>query len=393
VRLWDLVQEFVREEHKVNQAILVVLAFIAAIFLIMEAVALFFGLRIASGITGAVHVLHRGTLRLGAGDFDTHIDLPNEDEFGDLASSFNTMTVAVKRGREEAVARERLERELETARAIQQRLLPDDTPVVPGFDITGTSVPSRQVGGDYFDFLIQDDGRVGVAIGDVSGKGIPAALLMSNLQACLQGQVIHPSSVAEIVGRVNDLLVRSTDSQMFATFFYGVLDQTEATLTTTNAGHNPPIVCRADGSMEMLERGGLLLGMLPGRSYEQETIVLAPGDVVVLFTDGITEAEGPIDDVDADVPDVIAGNTVDEQGETESTADDDAVPETDKDNMFGDEHLEQIVRKHAHRSAAEIRDVILAAVSKHAADVPQSDDITLVVIKRLSVVIGVDLDT
>jgi len=359
VRLSDLSSEFLRGDFMLNQAVLIVLGIVACLFLVMEGFALYVGIRITGGITSAVRELEQGTLRLAAGDLDAQIHLPNEDEFGDLAASFNAMTVAVKRGREEAVQRERLERELATAREIQQRLLPDEIPSVPGFDITGLSIPSRQVGGDYFDFLVQPDGRVGIAIADVSGKGIPAALLMSNLQASLHGQVIHRGSVGEMVARVNDLLVRSTDVQMFATFFYGVLDQAEGTFTSTNAGHNPPILRRSGGEVEHLARGGLLIGMMAGHAYEQETVVLGEGDVLVLFTDGITEAEGP---------EIEGAVSPDDEDELE--------------HMFGERRLLDVVAANAHLSAVRIREAILSAVSDHTAGVPQSDDITLVVIKR-----------
>lgn len=387
--LRDLAQDFTLKEYRLNQVLVFGLIVLAVFFLVMEAVALYFGIRIATGITGAVAELHKGTIRLAAGDLDTHIEVPNEDELGELAEAFNDMTTAVKRGREEAVARERLERELETARAIQRRLLPHESPFVPGFEVLGTSVPSLQVGGDYFDFLDQGEGRLGIAIGDVSGKGMPAALLMSNLQASLQGQVIHPSTVAEIVQRVNDLLVRSTDAQMFATFFYGVLDRHTATFTCTNAGHNPPILCRADGSIELLKRGGLLIGMLAGMRYEQETIVLNPGDVVVLYTDGISEAEGPVDGTGGSGGGVTGAAAVRGGGGATGVGvglalADAAAEESSGElaNMLGEERLLELVRRNAHLSAAGIREAILSAVAAHAAGVPQSDDITLVVIKR-----------
>jgi serine phosphatase RsbU (regulator of sigma subunit) len=351
--LAQLISEFIRGEFQLNIVLVAALGALALAFLIVEGFALFLGLRITRSVTSSVQALIDGTRRLATGDLDTRITVLTQDEFGDLATSFNEMTVAVKRGREEAIARERLERELQTAREIQERLLPHEIPAVPGFEMYGSSVPSRQVGGDYFDFLVQDDDRVGVAIADVSGKGIPAALLMSNLQASLQGQVIHPSTVAEIIARVNDLLVRSTDSQMFATFFYGVLDRNRDTFTCTNAGHNPPLLRRADGTVEWLERGGLLLGMLPGQRYEQDTVELAPGDVLVLYTDGITEAEGPQEDAE-------------------------------DDHMFGEERLVDVVHASSGQSAARISEAVLRAVTEHAAGVPQSDDITLVVIKRLS---------
>ncbi len=291
--LADLRDEFVGGRNKFNVAMVVVLGTVAVMLLVVEVFALVFGLRIAGGITSAVQELHRGTKRLAAGELDTRIEIPNEDEFGDLATSFNEMTTAVKQGREHALASQRLQQEMEMARQIQARLLPTSEPLIAGFEVTGVSVPSRQVGGDYFDFVAQSDGRLGVAIGDVSGKGVAAALLMANLQASLQGQVIHPASVAEVMARINNLMVQSTDSHMFASFFYGVLEPGAGRFTCANAGHNPPLLMRADGSAEWLTTGGLLLGMMPDLTYPQAVIDFGRGDVLVLYTDGITEAEAP----------------------------------------------------------------------------------------------------
>lgn len=352
VRWQDLRKEFLEGENNINVAVVVSLGVVATLFLILEIFAFMFGLRITEGFVKAVHKLDRGTKALTAGQLDTVIDIPNEDELGDLAHSFNEMTKSIRQGREDALANERLTRELETARGIQERLLPAGEPELAGFEVTGASIPSREIGGDYFDFLMQDDRHLGVAIGDVSGKGMPAALLMSNLQASLQGQVIHPSSVAEIVTRVNNLLVGSTDPHMFATFFYGLLDLTSGTFTSTNAGHNPPLVLRNDGSIELLKTGGLLLGMVSGVVYKQETITLEPGEIIVMYTDGITEAVGP------------------------------SAEEDDPEAMFGEEPLIEVVRRHSHLPAVGIKEAILDAVSQHTQGVAQSDDITLVVVRR-----------
>ncbi len=348
----DFKTEFLDGENNLNLFSVIVLILVAVLFLTIEVFAFFFGIRISEGFVTAVHALRKGTRSLTEGQLDTYIDIPNEDEFGDLADGFNEMTVAIRQGREDALAKERLTREMETARGIQDRLLPSEEPIIDGFEVTGASIPSREVGGDYFDFLIQGTDRIGVAIGDVSGKGMPAALLMSNLQASLHGQVIHPSSVAQVVCLVNDLIVASTDSHMFATFFYGLLDTTNGTFTSTNAGHNPPMILRANGSLETLKMGGLLLGMLAGQSYKQETITLDPGDVVVLYTDGITEAVGP------------------------------GIDEDDVEAMFGEEALEEVIKRSQHLPAVGIKEAILAAVYRHTEGVAQSDDITLVVIRR-----------
>ncbi len=348
----DLKSDFIQGESNVNVAVVVGLALVAFLFLVIEGFALFFGVRISEGIVTGVHELHRGTQALAGGDLDTVITIPNEDEFGDLARSFNEMTLAVKHGREIALANDRLTQELATARAIQIRLLPGAQPLVPGFEVTGASIPSREIGGDYYDFLTQRADAIGIAIGDVSGKGMPAALLMSNLQACLHGQVLHPGTVAGVVQRVNELLVRSTDAHMFATFFYGVLETATGRFVCTNAGHNPPLVLRRDGSLERLTTGGLLLGMMGDMVYQQATIDLAPGEVIVMYTDGITEAVGP------------------------------GVEEDDPEAMFGEERLCKVILDSRHLPASGIQDAILAAVADHTRGVAQSDDITLVVLRR-----------
>lgn len=350
-------------ESGVNQALLVALGVIAGLFLILELVALSFGARITGSVVSAVRTLHKGTERMARGELDVELEIPNEDELGDLADSFNEMTRAVQRGQEEALARERLEQEVATARRIQERLLPRGAPELDGWAVVGSSVPSTQVGGDYYDFLPLADGRLGIAIGDVTGKGVPAALLMSNLQASLQGQVIHSSPVAEVMARVNDLLAASTDAHMFATFYYGELDLRAATLRGCSAGHEPPIVRRADGTVEMLDAGGLILGMLPDQTYEEVEIALSPGDAVILYTDGITEAMGPVD------------------GRLPATAEDEDF-DPDDTNFFGLERLLEVIRDHPQASAAELRDAILDAVHRHAQGVAQSDDITLVVLHR-----------
>lgn len=346
--IWE---ELTSQQNPFSLVVMIVLLSLAIVMLIFEAFMLFFGIRITTSFTSAVKALHRGTQRIIKGDFDIKIDIPNEDELGDLAASFNAMTTAVKKGRDEAIMRAHLESELETARKIQERLLPREMPQLSGFQIAGTSLPSMQVGGDYFDFLDLGKGQLGIAIGDVSGKGIPAALLMANLQASLHAQALETGKIAEVVSRINNLLVRSTESNMFATFFYGVLDRNTSTFTSTNAGHNPPILLRTNGEIERLETGDLVLGFLPDQTYSQQTTSLQLGDVLVLYTDGITEARNP-------------------------------EPKKNEDKLFGDERLIEVIKANASLSAREIQAAILQAVSIHTKDTPQGDDITLVVIKR-----------
>lgn len=347
----SIFEELASEKNPYEQAVMISLLAIAIMLLIFEAFMLFFGIRITTGFTSAVRTLYKGTKRIASGDLTTNIEIPNEDELGDLAASFNAMTKAVQKGREEAVLRAHLESELEIARKIQERLLPHDMPQLPGFEIAGTSIPSKQVGGDYFDFLDLGKGRLGIAIADVSGKGIPAALLMANLQASLHAQALATEMVAEVAIRINDLLVSSTDGNMFVTFFYGLLDRSLSTFTSTNAGHNPPILLRSDRRIERLEEGGMVLGFLPDQKYAQQTTTLKPGDILVLYTDGITEARDP----DA--------STIEKM-------------------LFGEDRLFQVIIDNASLSAREVQAAILQAVTTYTKNTPQEDDITLVVIKR-----------
>ncbi len=349
--LATIFEELTSEKNPFGRAVMIALVSLGAFMLIFEAAMLFFGLRITTGFTSAVRALYKGTKRIAAGDLETRIEVPNEDELGDLAASFNAMVRAVKKGREEAILRVHMESELETARKIQEKLLPHDMPRFPGFEIAGTSLPSKQVGGDYFDFLDLGTGQMGIAIADVSGKGIPAALLMANLQASLHAQVLERRNVAEVAIRINDLLVKSTDSNMFVTFFYGLLDRNLSTFTSINAGHNPPILLKEDGQVQRLEKGGLILGFLQDQKFEQETTSIRPGDILVLYTDGITEA------IDPD-------------------------PETPEEKLFGEERLIQIIRWSSGLPARDIQGAILQAVTAHTQNTPQNDDITLVVIKR-----------
>jgi len=348
--LADIWSDVFSRRNPMGTAFLAGIIATSGLLAVLELLTLILGLRITKGITSAVKALDRGTRRIAGGDFDTKTVVENEDELGDLAHAFNEMAAAVKRGREEALRRQTIERELFVAREIQERLLPHAMPRVPGFEISGTSLPSQQVGGDYFDFLEMPSGGLGIAIADVSGKGIPAALLMANLQASLHGQAIESGETALVVAKINNLLARSTDANMFSTFFYGILDRSVAEFTYTNAGHNPPLLVRGGGAVERLEPCGLILGFMMDQAYDQRTVRLEPGDILVLFTDGITEAVRP------------------------------GAPAETK--YFGEERLLQAILAGADGGATEVQKAILKAVASHTGEAPQEDDITLVVIKR-----------
>src|SRR5580704_7947197 len=239
-------------------------------------------------------------------------------------------------------------KQLEQAAEIQRGLLPVQAPNVPGVDLAGYNAACQTVGGDYYDFLVYPDGRVGVLVGDVAGKGMPAALLMSSLQARVQVLFDDPTNLAALVTRLNRIITSNCPSNRFISFFIAVLDPMTNELVYVNAGHNPPLLVRRDGSLQKLEGTGLILGILPIAQYEQQTCRLEPGDVVVLFSDGVTEATRP-----------------------------------DIDEEFGEDRLAKTLAELSSQSAQSIIEGINQRVYDFTGGAPPADDITLVVAKLL----------
>jgi sigma-B regulation protein RsbU (phosphoserine phosphatase) len=271
---------------------------------------------------------------------------PADLEF--LSSLGNLAMIALENTRlfREAIEKQKLEDELVIAREIQKGLLPSLLPSIPGFSIAAANISSKQVGGDYYDAIPLSETDWVIAIGDVSGKGTPAALLMANLQATIRALVPLGFPLAELTGKVNDLLCENTGGSKFVTFFWGIMDSHGRTLRYVNAGHNYPILFRRDGSMKMLDKGGMILGVLKTTlPYEQETVALRSGDVLVMYTDGISEAMNR------------AGQE------------------------YGEERLEQVVRSQQDSTADQILKEIYDDVVTHAGGAPQSDDITMMVLK------------
>jgi sigma-B regulation protein RsbU (phosphoserine phosphatase) len=240
-----------------------------------------------------------------------------------------------------------MQEQVKLAYDIQRNLLPKNPPEIPGYDIAGTSLPALTVGGDYFDFIPTASGDWAICLGDVSGKGLPASLLMANLQATLRGQTLVDAEVRERIERSNKLMYRSTDVEKFATLFYEVLKFHTHEITFVNAGHEPALMFTSDGKISRLETGGLALGVIDDFPYAQETVAMAPGNVMVIYSDGVTDA-------------------------TNSS-----------DEPYGVERLEAVARKHLGEPASIIVDRIVEAVRAHAKGAAQLDDITVVVVKRV----------
>jgi len=190
---------------------------------------------------------------------------------------------------EEEVEKQKLEEQLALARTIQSRLLPSRLPTVAGVELSAVNISSAQVSGDYYDLIPRPDGQLGLVVSDVSGKGIPASLLASSLQAALRAQCDNSDSPGTILERVNRHLHASTDPQHFATLFLGFFDPAARRLRYSSGGHNPPMLRRADGRVELLEEGGLPLGAFDFGSYAEGETLLGSGDVLLLYTDGLTE--------------------------------------------------------------------------------------------------------
>ena len=246
---------------------------------------------------------------------------------------------------EEMLEKQRIEEELALAREIQQNLLPGDFINIPGFQLEAVNISSQSVGGDYYDFLNFADSTCGIVIADVSGKGVPASLLMANVQAsfhALSEVMVNP---ANLINKINNIIYRNTSSDKFITLFYCRLYPDERRIEYCNAGHNHPFILSKDGTVKYLDKGGLILGIMPDLDYELDSVALERGDALVMYTDGVSEA-------------------------------------MNKENEeFGENRLLDVCQKLRNNSASTIRDGILNAVNDFSQGAPQYDDITLVVLK------------
>ena len=262
--------------------------------------------------------------------------------FASLAASAIDHTLLYR----QVVRQRRVESELELARKVVNSLLPRCYPEIKGFEFYGTSIPVREVGGDYFDFINSITDRLGILIADVSGKGLAAALIMVTFRAYMHATVINEFAMRVVMARVNRLIFEATEGDRFITTFYGLIDPENKRLLYINSGHNPPLLLRADGTSRLLEEGGLPLGVFDDARYSESVVEFLSGDVLVLYTDGVVEARG-IEDED-----------------------------------FGLERLEQIVRASRDGSAREIVEAVTSAVHDHALEAGgPEDDLTVSVIK------------
>jgi sigma-B regulation protein RsbU (phosphoserine phosphatase) len=305
-------------------------------------------LGIRSVLAVPLSVSEEETFGLIYADSPTYEATFTEEHLNILTTLASVASIRVENARllEERFERERMEHELELATEIQQRFQPSAMPIIDGYEFQGISFSCYEIGGDYYDFIPRHDNKLFIALGDVSGKGTAAALLMSSLHAAIHAQAAAKSSLPETVRSVNQYLAENTPSNRFVTLFIAELDPISGILSYINAGHNPPLIARSDGRIEQLASGGFPLGILPMAEYDLGQTNILPGEAVVVYSDGVSEANNP------------------------------------KGEEFGMERLEEVVKNNVGRSASGLRDKIESGLSAFTQTAPANDDITLVIVKR-----------
>jgi sigma-B regulation protein RsbU (phosphoserine phosphatase) len=323
------------------------------LFLLVELMSLVAGVQLSRSITGAVHELYLGTRRIQQGDFGHRIPIKGSDQLAELAASFNSMTANLGQLMVVAKEKERLESELTIAREVQQQLFPKDVPYTRTLELKGVCSPARMVSGDYYDFMALGDESLAFAIGDVAGKGISAALLMATIQSTMRTQLgandgASPRllSTAKLVATLNRQLYANTSLEKYATFYFALYHEATHSLTYTNAGHLSPMLLRS-GELQMLESTGTVVGAFPLARYEERTVELEHGDLLVAYTDGIVE------------------------------------PENAYGEMFGEDRLKDLISKYAHADSSELIARTMESVNVWTGSSELQDDMTMVVVRRI----------
>ncbi len=345
------------------------LLFSAVVFAIIELLALFIGTRLTRTVTGAVAQLYNATEHINRGDFSHRISVQSHDQLATLANSFNSMTASIENLIEEQKEKQRLQNELTIAQEVQSQLYPQHLSQLASLEVFGFCRPARTVSGDYYDFVALNSDRLILAVGDVSGKGISAALLMATIHSAVRAYSLESVSTKErsrepvvaggpslllasglsgsevsagaMLSLLNHQLYHSTPTEKYATLFLGIYDGHERKLTYSNGGHLPPIILGEDGSARRLEQGGTVVGLFPHRTYPEASVTLRRGELFVAYSDGVTEPENDF-------------------GE------------------FGEQRLIDLVWEHRDQPLARISEIVTAAVADWIGANEQPDDITLV---------------
>lgn len=350
------------EKYTFALSFLFLLVGVAVLFLLVELVSLVIGISLTRSITGAMQELYFGTRRVADGEFSHRIKVKGRDQLAAVAESFNSMTERLERLVIVEKEKERLQSELEIAREVQNQLFPRSSPKMKTLEINGVCRPASMVSGDYYDFLCLQDSKLAIAIGDVAGKGISAALLMASIQSIMRTQLTaatpmlaaavngpprHVYSTSKMVSQLNNQLYLSTSPEKYATFMFGVYDEQDRIFTYTNAGHLPSILIRK-GAPQLLEVTGTVVGAFPACLYEEQQVHLEPGDLLVSYTDGITE------------------------------------PENEYGEEFGADRLVETLLKHHKLEADELINRVMDAVRAWTSAPELPDDMTLVLARSIS---------
>jgi sigma-B regulation protein RsbU (phosphoserine phosphatase) len=345
------------------------LLFAAVVFAIIELLALFIGTRLTRTVTGAVAQLYNATEHINRGDFSHRISVQSNDQLATLANSFNSMTASIENLIEEQKEKQRLQNELTIAQEVQEQLYPQHISQLASLEVFGFCRPARTVSGDYYDFLTINSEKLILAVGDVSGKGISAALLMATIHSAVRAYSLEgtptlrqpigagaaagssrlpasglngaEASAGAMLSLLNHQLYQSTPSEKYATLFLGIYDGHERKLTYSNGGHLPPIILGKDGSVRRLEQGGTVVGLFAHRTYPEASVALRQGELFVAYSDGVTEPENDF-------------------GE------------------FGEQRLIDLVWEHRDQPLARISEIVTGAVADWIGANEQPDDITLV---------------
>src|SRR2546430_2471783 len=331
---------------ELRDSYLIFFILVGIVFVIVEAAAFATGIVLTRRITRAVADLYRGTQYVQAMDFSHRVQIERRDQLGELGESFNRMTGSISQLIEEENKRRRLEDEISIAREVQNQLFPSTLPSVPGVEIEAICKAARSVSGDYYDFIQLSPTHVAIAIADISGKGISAALLMASLQAALRSQALTEGSesisTADLVARLNKHLVHNTGDDRFATFFIAVYDSSTRTLRYTNAGHLPSfLIC--NGSSHLLDKGGMVLGVLDDYVYEQGELQVSPDSLLIGYSDGLVE------------------------------------PENVYGEEFGIARLKEAAIRVQHAKPLMVAESLMAATEQSAGTPEQADDMTVIV--------------
>ena len=335
-----------------------VLIAVAVVLAVLEGFALLVGMRITRGITRSVSNLYRATTHINRGDFRHRIEIRSKDQLAALEGSFNSMTQSLENLLREQKEKERLQSEIAIAQQVQAQLFPKESIQLSSLELHGICKPARTVSGDYYDFLPLGGEKLGIAVGDISGKGISAALLMATVHSAVRvyefgsvngqralgappvGATHATQSPAEVLRLLNRHLYNSTPEEKYATLFLSTYDGESRTLTYSNGGHLPPMLLSRD-KVRRLDHGGTVVGLLDKMQYEEKSVVMDPGDIFVAFSDGITEPEN-------------------EFGE------------------YGEHRLLETIRESFDLPLARISELVLAAVQDWIGAAEQPDDVTLV---------------